>query len=86
MTELQSVVTTSGTIYVFETRGERRYVCRVQATDPLRRDGEWIRLVGFLGPVRVGATMTMVLEPLAPKGQAVLTMRTTTPVRKIVNQ
>jgi hypothetical protein len=70
-----SIVTTqSGTRYEFADGKVRRV-----GGGPLRRDGEWLTL---LGPytVEVGEPMRLTLEPL---GKAAYTLRTTTPVVSI---
>lgn len=67
-------ITETGTEY--EIQGEQ--VRRVGG-DPMRRDGEWLRLLENPAVV-VGKPVTLVLEPL---GEGNLTLRTTTPVTVI---
>lgn len=82
------VVTESGTEYEFEIFRVRRLLPKTKsrvrrlltrASASLRRDGEWLNLLGSLY-IEVGKPMTMVLEPLGEFG---VTVRVTSPVIEI---
>lgn len=71
--------TYTGSCYEFEDRDDCYWVRRLDATDPLRRDGEWLR-VDSLSTVEIGKPLIIQLEPL---GEAPLTIRITSAVVSI---
>jgi hypothetical protein len=75
---MRRITTASGSVYEVEpTRIRRLY-----PATPLRKDGDWIRLLKPCKPV-VGEPMTMRLESLSEDPECIMTMRYTTPVTLI---
>ena len=72
------VITTSGAVYRFND--DLSQVCREPLVTELRRDREWINLLGDV-KVTVGKPMRLELEPL--DSRADVTLRITTPVTSI---
>lgn len=70
------VETESGTVYEFDGLSMRRV-----SQDPLRRDGEWVKMLKPVKPV-IDEPMVLWLEPL---GEGNVTMRLTTPVVLILD-
>ena len=68
--------TESGTVYEHDEVTKR---VRRLGGDGMRRDGEWIQLIGGI-TVEVGQRVFMMLEPL---GEGDYTFRSTTPVVEI---
>ena len=73
------VTTESGTVYDFSLDGA--LVRRIGGA-PLRKDGEWMRVVDC-SDITLGQPMRMMLDGV---GEKVLTARVTTPVVKVIGR
>lgn len=73
---MMRVETESGSIYEFDGLSMRRV-----SKEPLRRDGEWVKILKPARPV-IDEPMVLFLEPL---GQGEFTTRITTPVVLILD-
>lgn len=77
------VETVSGSTYQF-LDGKMR---RVNTTDILRRDNEWVEVFGFYEAPVVGKELVIFLEPLSEgKNLADVTIRMTTPVTMVYEE